>query len=190
MCPKEGQELAASCPAQFPPHPAPPGTLYLEPWLAPSLRPCSPLDPGIALLPAEILLSQPAMGLEGWGRGAPSLLSISCQGGGRGDTPVTGLVADRWACGEDPFWGCQVLHFLPQGIALLVGMQGMGVIPPCAPSSQRTCSHWEPQGTHQALGELGGLELEQGSISRYPLDGLRAGGSREGAGTHHHLPLC
>lgn len=84
VCPKEGQELAASCPAQFPPRPAPPGTLYLEPWPAPSLRPCSPSDPGIALLPAEILLSQPAVGLGGWGGwgGDASTVGIFSQGRG------------------------------------------------------------------------------------------------------------
>lgn len=93
VCPKEGQELTASCPAQFPPRPAPPGTLYLEPWPAPSLRPCSPSDPGIALLPAEILLSQPAMGLGGWA------------GGGVGGSLCHGHLIPGWrARGHPPPW--------------------------------------------------------------------------------------
>lgn len=41
-----------------------------------------------------------------------------------------------------------------------------------------------PTGSHR------GLTRHCVSWEDLPLDGLRAGGSGEGAGTHHHLPLC
>lgn len=120
VCPKEGQELAASCPAQFPPRPAPPGTLYLEPWPAPSLPPprCSPSDPGIALLPAEILLSRPAVGLGCLGGRLSPPWASSHRGWGQGDPPCHGAVCcwvGLW--GQMAFWGgWRVLPLLPRGV--------------------------------------------------------------------------
>lgn len=127
----------------------------------------------------------------GWkaGEGALPLYRASSAREGGKRTPLSWV---WWLTGglveKVTFGGWQVLHFSSQRIALLVGMQGMGCHPSLHPLFWSTCSHWEPQGIHQALGELGGLELEQGSISRYRLGGLGAGGSGEGAGSRHHLP--
>lgn len=74
-------------PAQFPPRPAPPGTLYSQPWQGLPPSSAAPSDPGIALLPAEILPSLPAVGLGG---GGTAVRRASPLGRGARGTPSYG----------------------------------------------------------------------------------------------------